>query len=480
MTEDEFQERKQHFATLKSKYQASDYEGSSPSSPLYFILKRLDANKRINNDDVNWLKSNELVETLIIFQQQEAAREADFTELKAKYQATQYPDLSVSSPLYKILQHLDAGMWLMESELNWLTEHGLEETFAMAQEIEQLKQAEQRRHFAELKKKYKATQYEDTSHSSHLYRVLKQLDSGDPISHSDINFLSRRKLTETLAIAVDEYVVLLKSETKSDQNFLSQTDTDDEQKTTEPENLDTVNPQEHFADLKSKYDVSDYRDKSPSSRLYGILQKLDNEERLEPKSVVWLTEKHLFYSDRNIFTTYHKIEANFYEQAYKRTGNKWNLPSASSHWRRAKEQEHALTLTDNLNFDEIKDNKLKSALLTTRGGAFRDIVELNEAEECAQKAIEYQPTSHHPYTLMGAICYEWGDYSEGDDWFEKAIKRGASPRDQDAEIKRVIKNADNEKRQEVVEYLLTKDPVRYKWAKSRLIDNQKSGRGRRR
>ena len=42
-------------------------------------------------------------------------------------------------------------------------------------------------------------------------------------------------------------------------------------------------------------------------------------------------------------------------------------------------------------------------------------------------------------------------------------------RDQDAEIKRVVKNAkDEDKRSEVVEYLLKKDPSRYAWAESYL------------
>jgi len=244
----------------------------------------------------------------------------------------------------------------------------------------------------------------------------------------------------------------------------------------------------HFASLISKYHVSHYQDKPPSicSQLYAILKKLDKGKRLEPIDVVWLTDEKLFYPrkrlepidvvwlttgeklfypESKIFTTYHQIEATFYEQEYKRTGNKWNLPSASSHWRSAKEPKHALTLTENLNFDNIKENKLKSALLTTRGGAFRDIDDLDEAETCARQAIKYQPSSHHPYTLMGAICFERGEYDEGNRWFNKAIKRGASPRDQDAEIKRVLKNADEEKRREVVEYLLEKDPVRYKWAK---------------
>jgi tetratricopeptide (TPR) repeat protein len=232
--------------------------------------------------------------------------------------------------------------------------------------------------------------------------------------------------------------------------------------------------------------------------LYAILQKLEKGERLEPTDVAWLEENrtearqptYSYYGwqeeprsqgyrlfSGKIFITYHKIEATFYEQEYKRTGNKWNLPNASSHWRKADRPKQALKLTENLNFDKIKENKLKSAILTTRGGAFRDIGDLDKAEKCARQAIEYQPNSHHPYTLMGAICFERGEYSEGEYWFAEAIKRGASPRDQDAEIKRVVKNAkDENKRREVVEYLLKKDPQRYAWAKSYLKKPQNKGK----
>lgn len=151
----------------------------------------------------------------------------------------------------------------------------------------------------------------------------------------------------------------------------------------------------------------------------------------------------------------------------------WNLPSASSHWRKSAQPSRALKLTNNLDLDKIKENKLKSAILTTRGGAFRDIDELHKAEKCARQAIDYQPNSHHPYTLMGAIYFELHQFSQGESWFAEAIKRGASPRDQDSEIKRVVKNAkDENKRREVVEYLLKKDPQRYAWANSYLKKSQ--------
>lgn len=60
---------------------------------------------------------------------------------------------------------------------------------------------------------------------------------------------------------------------------------------------------------------------------------------------------------------------------------------------------------------------------------------------------------------MGTICYERHQYQECDKWFEEAIKRGASPREQDAEIKRIVKNTkDKKKREKVAKYLWQKDP----------------------
>jgi phosphotransferase system IIA component len=504
------------FAALKAKYQATEYPDCSLDSPLYQILKKLDARQIFSDVEANWLFNNQLVDTREIFWQQKARREAEFAQLKDKYKASEYPETSVCSPLYQILKKLKWDIQLSESELNWLEEHQLSETLSIVLEIEQT------RHFAKLKVKYKATTYEDSSLSSHLYKVLKKIDLESQLGEPDINFLKKRKLTETITLALDKYAASLKSKIQSgeqlseaDIDWLKQNGRDDvitfaienyvaslksKIQSGEPlseadfdwikqnkrEDIITFAEKKRFAALKSKYEVSDYKDQTPSSPLYAILQKLDKGERLEPTDVAWLEENKLEASQPSnsyygwqeerryqgqrlfsgkIFTAYHKIEALFYEQQYKGTGNKWNLANASSHWRKAEQPRSALNLTENLDLDKIKENKLKSALLTTRGGAFRDINKLDDTEKCALKAIEYQPQSHHPYTLMGAICFERGQFLEGERWFNEAIKRGASPRDQDAEMKRVVKNAKNGKRREVVEYLLKKDPQRYAWAK---------------
>ncbi|MEH2166473.1 MAG: hypothetical protein V7K41_07335 [Nostoc sp.] len=204
--------------------------------------------------------------------------------------------------------------------------------------------------------------------------------------------------------------------------------------------------------------------------------KLEKKERLDPKLVLQLMEEELLSPGGKIALAYYRLEAEFYEQEFHRTGNKWDIPTASSYWRKADEPEQALKLT-NLDLSKIRESKLKSAISVTRGAAFRDMDNLADAEICAKKAMEYHPDSHQPYTLMGAIYYDKGDYPKGDYWFDQAIDRGAEPEDIDAERKRVIRSTkDEKKRHEAAEYLLKKDSQRYAWAKAYLkksSDNRK-------
>ena len=482
------------FAALKAKYQATEYPDCSLDSPLYQILKQLDARQILSDVEANWLFNNQLVDTLEIFWQQKAGREAEFAQLKDKYKASEYAETSVCSPLYQILKNLKWDIQLSESELNWLEKYQLSETLNIVLEIEQ------KRHFVELKVKYKANESEDSSLSSHLYKVLKKIDLDNQLGEHDINFLKKRKLTETITVAQDKCVASLKSKIKSGEQLseadiewlqkngredvitfaidkyaaslkskiqsgeqLSEADID-WVKQNGREDVITFAQEKEFGALKAKYRIID-RD-FPFDPFYAIMVKLEKEERLDPVLVVQLIQQGLLASHGKIAMAYHRLEALFYAREYERTGDKWNLPNASSHWRKADEPESALKVTENLDFDQIKENKLKSALLTTRGGAFRDIHKLGDSEKCALKAIEYQPQSHHPYTLMGAICFERSQFSEGERWFNEAIKRGAESEDIDSELKRVVKNAKDEKRREVVEYLLKKNPQRYAWAKS--------------
>ena len=394
--------------------------------------------------------------------QQEGTRREEFSQLKEKYQATKYNSNSLSSPLYPILKKLELEQKLIDTEINWLKEEELIETITIAEEKEKT------REFAALKVKYQATEYEDTSAKCHLYKVLKIIDSGNSLAEQDVNFLKKRKLLQTLKIANDQYANHLKA--KIQMNKLI-TDSEIEWlQNNGREDIITFAQNKYFAALKRKYGLIDPT--LPIEPFYTIMVKLEKKERLDSLLVVQLMEKDMLSREGKIAIAYYRLEAEFYEQEYKRTGNKWDIPTVSKFWRKANEPEQALKIT-NLDLSEIKDSKLKSAILVTRGAAFRDIDNLSDAEICAKKAIDCQSDSHQPYTLMGAICYDRYEYQKGDYWFEKAIKFGANSEDIDAEIKQVIRNEKNDdQRHEAAEYLLKKDSYRYAWAKAYLKKQQ--------
>ncbi|BAZ21012.1 hypothetical protein NIES4073_18900 [Kalymmatonema gypsitolerans NIES-4073] len=205
-----------------------------------------------------------------------------------------------------------------------------------------------------------------------------------------------------------------------------------------------------FAALKSKYLAEKHPDSSPSSRLYIILLKIDSGEPLTEVDIKWLEEKHIF-----------SCIAIFYEKEFNNSGNLWDLIKASKYWRDASKPHYALKLTEKCN---TTDTKLIAALLTTRGGAFRDINELNAAEKCALEALKYSQNSYHPYNLLGAIEYQAGNPKKGDEYFAIAQQLGAKVNTQDSFVRSAIEKAGQNERRTVAEYLLKKDSQRYKWA----------------
>ena len=109
------------------------------------------------------------------------------------------------------------------------------------------------------------------------------------------------------------------------------------------------------------------------------------------------------------------------------------------------------------------DKKILSAVLTTRGGAFKDLKDLLNAETCAQTAITYNRTKY-PLTLLGAIYYLYGRYAKGDEFFNDAERLGASTVAHDREIKIAVENAEVADRKIIADHLIQKDPNRYSWA----------------
>ncbi|NJO17140.1 MAG: hypothetical protein HC877_15775 [Thioploca sp.] len=205
------------FRTLKAKYQAVQYPDSQPSSPLYAILKQLDVKERLSIEQIEWLQSQQLPEIFAIFEQQESNKNSQFATLKEKYQASSYADTSyLSRPLYEILQQLDANKPISKLQINWLKQQGLAETIAVAEEQKNI------RDFETLKCKYKATTIQESSISSHLYKVLKKIDAKDSLSEPDFNFLNNRKLVPTFVIYVQMKIKHNQVLTEFEYNWLVQ------------------------------------------------------------------------------------------------------------------------------------------------------------------------------------------------------------------------------------------------------------------
>lgn len=422
-----------NFSNLKTSYKANKYLNIYPDNPLYAALKKISAKQQLSESEIDYIVENDLGETWDIYQNQEKQRQeqTEFVKLKSKYKVESYPESSVNGNLYPILKKLDAQKNLEDVEYRWLKQRNLNQLI----EVDRI--SKEKKLVAKLQKIYKIDQNTVLDASSYLFFILLKLefsselkgnikyqDTKFQVSEQDIHYLVEQGLPETALIA---------------------------------EKI-------HFRLLQLKYQILGQLKKQP---FYEIMLKLEREERLDPKQVIQLIEEELLAPDGKIAIAHRRLEAIFYEKEYQRTGNKWNLASASSNWRKANQPEQALRVTEDISWNKIKDLDLKSALLVTRGATFRDLGQSPQAETCASQAMKLQPNTHQPYTLMGAICYDRGDYPDGDNWFVMAEQRGAKPEDIDDEIKKIVRmTKDTIKRREVSEYLITKDKIRYEWAKA--------------
>ena len=228
------------------------------------------------------------------------------------------------------------------------------------------------------------------------------------------------------------------------------------QKVHQQEHLVISQAQDQFKKLANKYnvDINKVVDESGPTPLAPILIKLDSKEDLDESEMEWLKNNSIF----NVLATYH-------HRLFRSAGDVWDLAKASSNLRDARMPNKAIEISSEFLGKPVVNHKAAAAVLTSRGGAFRDLRKLSEAKKSALDAIKILPDSFHPHTLLGAVYYEEGDPSEGDKYFEKAISLGATPRVEKTEIQTILRRSDVEIRKTIVDYLLKKDPEKYAWVK---------------
>ena len=404
------------------------------------ILSQVELGQSLSAKDIEWLHVNAVTSVLSLLTTKIAA-------ISAKYQIDKTPASNLDSlKLFLILQKIDESTSPLEDEQQYLAKNGFIQAHESAQKID----------FIALKKKFDATSFESDDPSQHLYKVLKKINAEIPLTEPDVNYLKKRKLVQTLKLIHKRKADQLRNKVEQGYGL-------------RPEDIAWCQEHDYFEivmlALAIDYDVR-YRNDPADSRLYEKLQKLHAEQLLSDEDVIWLEGERLLRPGSKIYIAHHRLIALHFEEEFKRTKGYWNVVNASAHWRKADEPKTALKLTNNLQqLRTLKEAKLKSALFTTRGGALRDIEHLNDAENCALEAISHYPDRHDPYTLMGALCYDTGRYEQGDEWFEKAVKLGAEPKDQDVELKRILRKKKGKELQDIIDHLVKKDPERFKWVK---------------
>jgi tetratricopeptide (TPR) repeat protein len=152
-------------------------------------------------------------------------------------------------------------------------------------------------------------------------------------------------------------------------------------------------------DLNRKNNIQKIIESGNKNLLYSALNSIVKEEPIDPKLIDWLKWKNLYV-----------ILCEIYHFKYDKDGKLWDLAKACSSYRKCGNPEVVINITNNIN---NTDFTAFGAVMTTRGGAYRDIRNYECASNCAQEAIEYDLESFYPYNLMGGIFFDIGEFSLG-------------------------------------------------------------------
>ena len=215
-----------------------------------------------------------------------------------------------------------------------------------------------------------------------------------------------------------------------------------------------------FGKLKESFGCSWYSGQAPVDPLFPILKSLQSGEGLSAEDEEWLRSRRLFC-----------VMASYYESLMTHDMSTRTVSKASSLWRAAEVPGRAVDITGHALASWAArnwSNGGRAAVLTTRGGALRDVGKLEEAEEGAWEAHRFNPSGHHPFNLLGGIYYSKGSPEQGDKYFDEAEQRGASTSATDSSKRKALETSEPEARKRVAQYLLRKDLHRYGWARRYL------------
>ncbi|AIW22290.1 hypothetical protein F0267_01230 [Vibrio coralliilyticus] len=200
------------------------------------------------------------------------------------------------------------------------------------------------------------------------------------------------------------------------------------------------------------------------SKAANILELLTKGETISEIDYLWLISKG--FENQYVSELYYLNRAELAKRKWEDTKKPWNLVNAIADYRKAGKPQIAVALVNkNLPFNFANGNKsLKSALLTTSGGAKRDLNMFDKAIQFGVQAHELTEQDYRPCTLIGACKMILGDVSQGHEWYQKAIKRGFNEDSFEQEIRSIYNRASRKDKAKIKQTLIADGWV-YQWLK---------------
>lgn len=198
------------------------------------------------------------------------------------------------------------------------------------------------------------------------------------------------------------------------------------------------------------------------SKAATVLQTLTKGKAIADSDYLWLKQNR--FANELISEMYYLNRAKLAQRKWEETKKPWNLVNAIADYRKAHKYQLAVSLANkHLPFKFANRNKsLKSALLTTSGGAKRDLFMFDEAIKLGMQAHELTHQDYRPCTLIGACKILSGDIAQGHEWYKKAIKRGFNPDSFEQELRSIYNRADRKDKAKI-KRTLNDEGWRYQW-----------------
>lgn len=213
-------------------------------------------------------------------------------------------------------------------------------------------------------------------------------------------------------------------------------------------------------ELPDRFDLP-YIDREDLRRVNQILRSVTDGHPIEKNDLVWFGAGGKEYWTDELRKAHHGNLAKKLSDEWAQTKDVWKAINACGHWRKAECSEEGLVIAEAALDQAAMTKKTHAALLTTGGGALRDLRRLQDSARFGKEAHSLTPKDFRPCTLLGAVNIEMRAYGTGAEWYEKAEALGASRNVIDRELQSILNAAPQEERNQIKNALKARNGLRY-------------------